>query len=669
MVNLKVLQFGALFFSDKSFIVFKVIIGSIFNMMYLYKIIVIVFGSFILSQPMLISPEDQSDLNYLHIPFKWSQVSNSTNYEIQVSTDLEFNSIIYSSFQPHLLELLTDGIDWDNQYYWRVRSYYGDGSFSDWSDIYTFATLSFPDGLIDLNTELYEPDLVYEGITILDQLWYGYIFAIDLSGKIIWFIDSNQSFDDGYQYKLGFTYFLDNGNILGYADGRDNNVPGRAFEMDINNNLVWQGPGSLEGIGVHHDVIRLSNGNTMALASQDMLLPIPDADWPIEVENIIWRGDRIIEWDQDGNEIWVWSCFDYFSQDDWDYNQIINSFGLGFYDWTHSNAIWYDELDNVVYLSVRYLNRVTKIDYNTRNVVWNMGENTSSGDAEVGNDLNFSMQHAVKVLENRNLMIYDNGNDNIPLLSRGLEISITETDSIPMAEIVWEYQLSDTVSSGKMSDCDRLPNGNSLLTSTHTSHLLEVSSDNQKVWEVLPYQEFSTYRGERKAGLYPQLFSVIQPNFIEINQEIIISVNSASPNLLYTVINKGYNDQTFSYSIEDDNGWFLSNGSIDVGSGEIQDILFSGEINSDESSNNIVFSIYPIDAPNLIETYAATIESYVSNGDVNLDNSIDIFDIVIIIDIILLNIDPTEYQINVSDVNFDGNIDINDIIEIIEYIL
>ena len=41
---------------------------------------------------------------------------------------------------------------------------------------------------MDLNTALYEPDMVYEGITVLDQLWYGKIFAIDLSGKVVWFL-------------------------------------------------------------------------------------------------------------------------------------------------------------------------------------------------------------------------------------------------------------------------------------------------------------------------------------------------------------------------------------------------------------------------------------------------------------------------------------------------
>ena len=98
-----------------------------------------------------------------------------------------------------------------------------------------------------------------------------------------------------------------------------------------------------------------------------------------------------------------------------------------------------------------------------------------------------------------------------------------------------------------MSDCDRLPNGNTLLTSSHSKHLLEISSDLQKVWEVLPYQEFSTYRGERVLGLYPQLFSIIQPDFTEIDGEVIIDINQQQPTLSYTIVNHGHNDQEYIY--------------------------------------------------------------------------------------------------------------------------
>ena len=83
---------------------------------------------------------------------------------------------------------------------------------------------------------------------------------------------------------------------------------------------------------------------------------------------------------------------DYFSLDDWNYSQILHTieFGSGFYDWTHSNAIWYDQIDNSILLSVRYLSRITKIDYSTGNIIWNMGRQIESGDVEIGNDLGFS---------------------------------------------------------------------------------------------------------------------------------------------------------------------------------------------------------------------------------------------------------------------------------------
>ena len=51
-------------------------------------------------------------------------------------------------------------------------------------------------------------------------------------------------------------------------------------------------------------------------------------------------------------------------------------------------------------------------------------------------------------------------------------------------------------------------------------------------------------------------------------------------------------------------------------------------------------------------------------GDINVDNSIDIFDIVIMIDMILSN--DFNY---ISDLNLDNNIDIIDIIDLLNIIL
>ena len=58
-----------------------------------------------------------------------------------------------------------------------------------------------------------------------------------------------------------------------------------------------------------------------------------------------------------------------------------------------------------------------------------------------------------------------------------------------------------------------------------------------------------------------------------------------------------------------------------------------------------------------------------NTGDINEDEVIDIFDVIIIVDIILSNIEPTEYELWASDLNGDGINDIFDIINIVGIIL
>ena len=54
-------------------------------------------------------------------------------------------------------------------------------------------------------------------------------------------------------------------------------------------------------------------------------------------------------------------------------------------------------------------------------------------------------------------------------------------------------------------------------------------------------------------------------------------------------------------------------------------------------------------------------------GDVNNDSNIDIFDIIVMLNFILGNIDFIDYQY--ADINHDGSININDIILMVNYIL
>ena len=51
-------------------------------------------------------------------------------------------------------------------------------------------------------------------------------------------------------------------------------------------------------------------------------------------------GIQIVEWDEDGNEVWRWNPYDYFTTQDTDlyggfWHQAFND---GIYDWMHTNA-------------------------------------------------------------------------------------------------------------------------------------------------------------------------------------------------------------------------------------------------------------------------------------------------------------------------------------------
>ncbi|HIB52770.1 MAG TPA: hypothetical protein EYO48_06525, partial [Candidatus Marinimicrobia bacterium] len=390
----------------------------------------------------LVKPVENDTLNYTHVYFEWEQIPGAKSYQIQVAGNdsAEFQNPLIERVDSTLLLIIEDGLEWDKTYQWRIREIDDNDSYGPWSESWSFYILPLHPELSSFNIVIYDSSGVQPGITIMDWLGSGLIYAINVYGDPVWFIDSDVEWNNGMDYKVQFTYFLENGNFIGLADGRESNEPGRVFEMNIENELVWQGPSELEGIGVHHDVFPMQNGNIIALTSQDTLLPVPEEielpETYMYIDSLPWQGDRIVEWNRDGVEVWSWSVFDHFSFVDWNpnlYQDLLYTHPIPadfHYEWTHSNTVWYDPIDNAVYLSVRNMSRITKIDYDTGNIIWNMGQEMPSGDVTVGTDLGFSWQHSVKILENQNLMMYDNGNENDPFYSRGLEISFTETDSI-----------------------------------------------------------------------------------------------------------------------------------------------------------------------------------------------------------------------------------------------
>lgn len=92
----------------------------------------------LLAQPALSAPSDGATAQSVTPAFSWGSVAGATNYNLHVSTDPGFSTLVINEFTPLLsYSHLTPELNYYTQYYWKVRSY--DGVAWTWSA----ATFSF----------------------------------------------------------------------------------------------------------------------------------------------------------------------------------------------------------------------------------------------------------------------------------------------------------------------------------------------------------------------------------------------------------------------------------------------------------------------------------------------------------------------------------------------
>jgi hypothetical protein len=118
-----------------------------------------------------------------------------------------------------------------------------------------------------------------------------------------------------------------------------------------------------------------------------------------------------------------------------------------------------------ILLCVRELNLVAILNLQERKIVWEWGPGE------------LSLPHRPSFLDNGNLLIFDNG------VSRERS-RVVELDPV-QKRIVWEYRASppEKFFTSERGGCQRLPNGNTLITESNKGHVFEVTPDKEVVWE------------------------------------------------------------------------------------------------------------------------------------------------------------------------------------------
>jgi len=208
------------------------------------------------------------------------------------------------------------------------------------------------------------------------------------------------------------------------------------------------------------------------------------------------KGDDIVEYDKDGNEIWRWQgrlTFP-FDEDEW----LLRTETLGWEaDWMHSNSLYWDLDEDVIYLCVRHLDCVVKVDYATGNTIWVAGRYTGEGpELKMYNlageevDTLYYHPHAVEKIAPNTLLLFDNDYWNPTRLNpqfggiSAYREFVYDEDSMTANE-TWSWEAPEEYYEEFQGDADRLPNGNTVgvFDLAPRPIITEVNAAGEIVWE------------------------------------------------------------------------------------------------------------------------------------------------------------------------------------------
>ena len=628
----------------------------------------------------MMKPSDGQFISYVHVLFEWEQEPGANSYNLQVAQNIQFSNLIVDLETSDLAHICEDqDINWNESYYWRVRPKFNDNSYGDWIDTFTFRVRN-SNNTGNIQTTIINEEAYNNGLTMMGDLSNdNRSIVFDKDGRQIW-NDHNENFIMNYVNEYG--------QISGCSFNDFPNYTGSVINYD--NNYQWTGP---EDVYIDvHEVKAIPNGNYMGFVWEFQEGPIPLGEWTNlyrglgyeadgETNEYPWFGQAIVEWDENGNEIWRWNPFDHFSMNDYDIygGTWWNAYFDGQFDWMHSNAFYFDEEESAIYFSARHLSRLTKIDYPSGDIIWMIGmpSGYNTGDEHICTDLGFTWQHNVHLLDNGNITLFDNGNLSglfgQDATSRALEFRVIDNS---YCEMVWEYTLPhwDTeqwdLFGPWMGSVQTLENGNKLINTVGAGgHALEVTPNQDIIW----YAAYNITNNQQDPGGNYRSFRIpsIHPNahfvkfndyqFEDSNQGIFLS----DDNLKLTISNKSGYKQIYVFSLEDTNEWFerIENQEIIIEPYTEQELSFTAEFNSEIS--NLYFEIQPKFHSYDKKIYSFDVYRNQMIGDINLDNTINVLDVVILVNIILGNSEDTSN----ADINSDDIINVLDVVTLINLIL
>jgi len=312
-------------------------------------------------------------------------------------------------------------------------------------------------------------DRASAGLTLFASAGDRTVYLIDLHGTVVhtWKMPYPPGLY-GYLTEKGTLFYngqIPNETFLGKSPFKG----GVALEADWNGKVLWE----VRQRDHHHDGRLLKNGNVLLLCATELpnevAKKVRGGRPGTEVNGKIWA-DYLVELTKDGRTAWEWRAWEHLDPA----KDVITAIQDNRSEWTHGNAIL-ELSDGDLLVSFRNISTIIRIRRQTGEIVWKLGAPPLAG------------QHAPTPLANGNILIFDNGPhrlDHTFPFSRVIEVNPATN------EIMWKYQEANLYNfySPRISNAQRLPNGNTLINEGFSGRFFEVTSAGEVVWEyVNPY--------------------------------------------------------------------------------------------------------------------------------------------------------------------------------------
>jgi len=333
---------------------------------------------------------------------------------------------------------------------------------------------------------IYDSRKAYRGLTIYTPVEGNEVLLIDMRGNIVnkW----KMKYKAGYNGEL-----LPNGRLL--YTGKIDNGPlkdlegagGIIIEVDWNGKVLWE----YRDKNLHHGFYRMKNGNTLVhewvRMPEEIVMEIKP-DYTMDTNNQVIWSEAIQEITPNGKVIWEWIAHEH--------KELIKSYRclLCPYDtWLHANGCSELPSGNIL-VSFAKINTVAIIDKKSKDIKWSWG---SPGE--------LAHQHSPSMLESGNILIFDNGYHPFGMAqnySRVLEIDPKSN------KMVWSYEgpmdgdMKMYFYSSIYSNCQRLPNGNTLICEGTSGRIFEITKDGEIIWEYVHYLDQKDKIGSRSFPVY-----------------------------------------------------------------------------------------------------------------------------------------------------------------------